>query len=82
MCERSTLSGDKSGHPEENQVGEKELHSRLSDDKLGPPQHFATSGIHSPRYPLAWSHSVTEFGGIQTSSGSSPAFYVSICLSR
>jgi len=81
-CERSTLSGDKSGHPRKLGRRKKTTFVKRLNDKLASPQHFATSGIHSLRCSLPRGHSVTEFGDIQTSSASSPAFYVSICLSR
>lgn len=52
MCKRSTLSGDKSDHPRKSGKRKRATFvKRLSDDKLAPPQHFATSGIHSPRCP-------------------------------
>ncbi|KYN20029.1 hypothetical protein ALC57_07603 [Trachymyrmex cornetzi] len=53
-----------------------------SDQHYPATNRVQHRGIHSPRCSLPRDHSVTEFGGIETSSGSSPTFYVSlyVCL--
>lgn len=56
---------------------------RLSDDKLAPPQHFATSGDTFPSLSFTTGgHPITEFSGIQTSSDSADVLciYVSVSL--
>lgn len=75
---RSTLFSDKSGHSRKSGRRKRVTFvKRLSDDKLAPPQHFATSGIHSLRCPPPLCNRVRRYSNVECSS---PAFYVCICV--